>query len=280
MQTLKTIAEFRAARRALTGTLGFVPTMGYLHEGHISLVERAKAENTHVVASIFVNPTQFGPAEDFARYPRDPEHDLDMLQRAGVALVYMPPVEEMYPPDAQTAIEVASLSNLLEGEHRPGHFRGVATVVAKLFNIVTPDRAYFGQKDAQQVAVIRRMAQDLNFPIEIVAVPTRRAPDGVALSSRNVYLNKVERAAASILIQALSTARDRAIGGERNGPALRKLMEDVLSTEPLAQVEYVSAADADTLQELDNASDCAILLSTAVRFGNTRLIDNVVVPAI
>ncbi len=280
MQILKTIAEFRAARRALTEMLGFVPTMGYLHEGHISLVERAKAENTHVAASIFVNPTQFGPGEDFTTYPRDPARDLAMFERAGVDFIYMPPVEEMYPPDAQTAVDVVGLSTLLEGEHRPGHFRGVATVIAKLFNIVTPDRAYFGQKDAQQVAVIRRMTQDLNFPIEIVAVPTRRAPDGVALSSRNVYLNKVEREAAPILIQALSTARDRAIGGERNGPALRKLMEDVLSTEPLAQVEYVSAADADTLQELDGTSDRAILLSMAVRFGKTRLIDNVVVPAL
>jgi pantoate--beta-alanine ligase len=279
MQILQTVREFRAARRALTGSLGFVPTMGYLHEGHIALVEQARRENDHIAVSIFVNPTQFGPNEDFSRYPRDPDRDTAMLERAGVDLLFMPSVEEIYPTGAQTFVEVTGVSQGLEGERRPGHFRGVATVVAKLFNIVQPDDAYFGQKDAQQVAVIRQMAQDLLFPVEVVVVPTQRAPDGLALSSRNVYLSPEQRAAASVLYKALTAAKARYAQGERNGAALRAAMLDVLNGEPLAQVDYVSAADARTLHELEGASDHPILLSMAVRFGSTRLIDNITLKA-
>lgn len=276
MQILDTIAAFRAERRQLTGSLGFIPTMGYLHDGHLALVERAARDNDQVAVSIFVNPTQFAPGEDFARYPRDPDRDLTLLRSAGVALVYMPGVDEMYPPDAQTVIDVPEVSRGLEGERRPGHFRGVATVVAKLFNIVQPDRAYFGQKDAQQVAVIRRMAADLNMPVEVVVVPTLRAEDGLALSSRNVYLTPEQRTAAPVIYRALSTARDRYQAGVRDGVVLRAIMQDVLSGEPLALIDYVSVADADTLRELDGHSDRPILLSMAVRFGTTRLIDNLI----
>lgn len=276
MQVLETVSDFRIARRGLAGSLGFVPTMGYLHEGHIALVEHARRENDHVAVSIFVNPTQFGPNEDFSRYPRDPERDAAMLRAAGVDLLLMPPVAEIYPSGAQTFVEVTEVTQGLEGERRPGHFRGVATVVAKLFNIVQPDRAYFGQKDAQQVAVIRQMVKDLLFPLQMVVVPTLRAPDGLALSSRNVYLNPEQRAAAPVLFRALSAARERYEHGERNGTALRAVMLETLSREPLAQVDYVSAADANSLRELESDSDQPILLSMAVRFGSTRLIDNFV----
>jgi pantoate--beta-alanine ligase len=276
LRTLDTITDFRRERRALTGTLGFVPTMGFLHEGHIALVEQAKRENDHVAVSIFVNPTQFGPNEDFSRYPRDPERDTAMLRAAGVDLLLMPPVKEIYPQDAQTFVEVTDVSQGLEGERRPGHFRGVATVVAKLFNIVQPDRAYFGQKDAQQVAVVARMVRDLLFPVELVIVPILRASDGLALSSRNVYLNGEQRAAAPILYKALSAARERYEQGIHSGPALREMMRNVLATEPGAVIDYVSAADAETLRELDGTTERPILLSMAVRIGTTRLIDNLV----
>lgn len=275
----ETISAFRQARRSLTGTLGFVPTMGYLHEGHLALVARAAAENDHVAASIFVNPTQFGPKEDFQAYPRAPERDLAMLEQAGVALVFMPTVAEMYPPGHQFVIEPGPIAQGLEGAQRPGHFRGVATVVAKLFHIVGPDRAYFGQKDAQQVAVIRQMVRDLDFPVHVVTVPTERAADGLALSSRNVYLDPAQRAAAPALYRALRAAAAAYAGGERSADALRALMLTVLHGEPLAQPEYVSVADAATLQEIDQAPiDRPVLLSMAVRFGRTRLIDNLVLP--
>lgn len=276
MKTLETIPEFRWERRRLPGTVGFVPTMGFLHEGHLALVEQAKRENDHVVVSIFVNPTQFGPNEDFSRYPRDTERDTALLRAANVDLLLMPSVAEMYPTGAQTFIEVEQVSQGLEGERRPGHFRGVATVVAKLFNIVQPSRAYFGQKDAQQVAVVRQMVRDLLFPLELIVVPTQRAPDGLALSSRNVYLTPEQRAAAPVLFRALSAARERYENGVQSGPALREIMRNVLATEPGAQVDYVSAADANTLRELDGTTDQPILLSMAVRVGTTRLIDNLV----
>jgi len=274
MQVIETIAEFRAARKALAGSLGLVPTMGYLHAGHLELVSRAAAENDQIAVSIFVNPTQFGPHEDYTAYPRDPDHDLSVLRDAGVALVFMPTVAEMYPPDFQTYVEVTGVSQGLEGERRPGHFRGVATVVTKLFNVVQPDRAYFGQKDAQQVAVIRRMVHDLAMPLEIVVVPTVRAPDGLALSSRNSYLAPEQRLAAPVLYRALMAAQQRYAAGERSPNVLRKTMRDALAGEPLASIEYVSAAAADTLRELDAPTDHPILLSMAVRIGRTRLIDN------
>src|SRR5947209_3208525 len=207
MDVLNTIAAFREARRALNGSLGLVPTMGYLHEGHLSLVRAAKEANDDVAISIFVNPTQFGPNEDFTTYPRDPDRDLAMLRDAGVELVFMPEPAEMYPEGFETSVDVGSVSEPLEGTARPGHFRGVATVVLKLFNIVQPQRAYFGQKDAQQVVVIRKMVVDLNFPLEIVVAPTMREPDGLAMSSRNVFLRERERQAALALFNSLSAAR-------------------------------------------------------------------------
>ncbi len=277
MQVVRTIAEVRAIRRALPGTWGFVPTMGYLHEGHLSLVRRARAENDHVAVSIFVNPTQFGPHEDYSRYPRDLERDLRLLEPLGVDLVFAPSVEEMYPPGFQTWVIVEGVSRPLEGAARPGHFRGVATVVTKLFNIVQPDRAYFGQKDAQQAVVIRRMVQDLNIPVEIVVCPTVREPDGLAMSSRNTYLNPEERRAATVLFRALQAAKARYEQGERDAERLREAMREVIQAEPLARLDYVSVADPETLQELDRVEDRA-LLSLAVYIGKTRLIDNILLP--
>lgn len=278
MQIINSIAQFRAARAMQEGggTLGFVPTMGYLHAGHLALIRQAKADNQHVVASIFVNPTQFGPTEDFASYPRDMARDQVLLAEAGVDLLFAPSVEEMYPAGFQTFVEVTGVSQGLEGERRPGHFRGVATVVAKLFNITQPTRAYFGQKDAQQVAVIRRMVRDLAMPLDLVVVPTLREADGLAMSSRNTYLTPEQRAAAPVLYRALSTARQRYEQGERDPAALRQALLAVLQTEPLAQTDYVSVADADTLTELEEPITQPILLSMAVRIGRPRLIDNMV----
>lgn len=276
MQVIETISNLRAARRALVGTVGLVPTMGYLHQGHLALVEQAARENEHVIVTIFVNPTQFGPNEDFSRYPRDTERDLALLRSAQVDAVFLPSVDEMYPSGFQTSIEVSGVSQGLEGERRPGHFRGVATVVGKLFNLVQPDRAYFGQKDAQQAAVIRRMAADLAFPMQVIIVPTQREANGLALSSRNVYLSETERAAAPVLFRALKAAQARYSEGIRDAETLRQTMREVLAREPLAEVEYVSAADAETLQELRGISQRPILLSMAVRFGRTRLIDNLI----
>jgi pantoate--beta-alanine ligase len=249
--------------------------MGYLHEGHLSLVERAKAENRRVLVSIFVNPSQFGPSEDLSKYPRDLERDLSLLRPLGVDLVWTPTAEIMYPPGYQTWVEVEALSKGLEGAMRPGHFRGVGTVVAKLFNATQPDKAYFGQKDAQQVAVIRRMATDLNFPLEVIVCPTHREADGLAMSSRNVYLNVDERRAAVVLFRALSAAKELHEAGERDAERLRARMKETLAGEPLAQAQYVSCADYDSLEELDTVTGKA-LLSLAVYFGKTRLIDNFV----
>lgn len=277
MRVVFTVQEVRTIRRGTPGTWGFVPTMGYLHEGHLSLIRRARVENDHVAVSIFVNPTQFGPHEDYNRYPRDLERDLRLLEPLQVDLVFVPSVEEMYPPGFQTWVIVEELSRPLEGASRPGHFRGVATVVAKLFNIVQPDRAYFGQKDAQQAVVIRRMVRDLNFPVEIVVCPTVREPDGLALSSRNTYLNPQERQAATVLFRALQAAKARYEAGERDGERLREAMREVLRGEPLARVDYVSVADPETLEELSRVEGPA-LLSLAVYIGNTRLIDNLLLP--
>ncbi|MBX3005352.1 MAG: pantoate--beta-alanine ligase [Anaerolineales bacterium] len=275
MKTVTTLSELRAARAELPGTLGFVPTMGYLHAGHISLVQLAKRDCASVIVSIFVNPAQFGPNEDLAAYPRDIPRDLHMLEEAGVDLVWLPTPEVMYPPGFQTWIDLEEITQPLEGGMRPGHFRGVATVVAKLFNAVGPDKAYFGQKDAQQVAVIKRMALDLNFPLEVVVGPTQREADGLALSSRNKYLNDAERAAAPVLQRALQAAQAAYAAGERSAAALRSLMQRTIEAEPLARLQYVSCAHPLTLQELDTITEGA-LLSMAVYFGKTRLIDNMV----
>ena len=251
MMIVSTLEELRSARLLLDGTLGLVPTMGYLHEGHLSLVSRAKAECTYVAVSIFVNPTQFGPNEDLSKYPRDLERDLHLLEDAGVDLVWTPAPEDMYPTGFQTWVEVGQMTLPLEGAQRPGHFRGVTTVVSKLFNAVGPAKAYFGQKDAQQAAIIRQMTRDLNFPVEIVVCPIMREPDGLALSSRNVYLSPEERKAATVLSHALSSAKSAYDRGERNAGKLRQVMQDTLASEPLARMQYVSCADYDTLQELD-----------------------------
>ncbi len=277
MQTVTTLSDLRTVRASLTGVFGLVPTMGYLHEGHLSLVRRARAECDHVGVSVFVNPAQFGPHEDLAAYPRDLDRDLSLLEPLGVNVVWTPTPEVVYPPGFQTWVTVEQVAAPLEGRHRPGHFRGVATVVAKLFNAFTPDKAYFGQKDAQQIVVIKRMAQDLNFPLEIVVCPTVREPDGLALSSRNVYLNSEERRAATALYHALSAAKARYDAGERDAEMLRAVMSSTIAAEPLAREEYVSAADPDTLAELERVEQ-GVLLSLAVRIGKTRLIDNFLLP--
>ncbi len=273
MRVVSKLSEVRKIRRELPGAWGLVPTMGYLHAGHISLVEKARAENDLVGASIYVNPTQFGPREDLAAYPRDLDRDLRLLEQSGTDLVWVPNDEEVYPPGYQTYVEVGEVTKVLEGAARPGHFRGVATIVAKLFNIFLPDRAYFGQKDAQQVAVIRQMIRDLDFPVELIVCPIVREADGLALSSRNVYLTNQQRAAAPVLYHALSAARAAWEAGERDGERLRAAMGLVLDGEPQAQPEYVSAADPETLAELGRASR-GVLLSMAVRIGKARLIDN------
>ena len=275
MKTVETLEELRKARKRLPGPIGLVPTMGYLHEGHFSLANKARAECASVVASIFVNPTQFGPEEDLDSYPRDTPKDLKMLEAAGVDLVWIPSPVVMYPEGFQTWVEVEGVGKPLEGAMRPGHFRGVTTVVSKLFNGVLPQKAYFGQKDAQQAVVIKQMTKDLNFPIEIVVCPTVREGDGLAMSSRNIFLKKDERQASTVLYQALRAAEKAYNDGERNGESLRKIMEDTIKTEPLARVQYISCADTKTLQEQDKVIEGA-LLSMAVFVGKTRLIDNMV----
>jgi pantoate--beta-alanine ligase len=275
MKVIETIAQMKAERRKLVGSVGFVPTMGYLHDGHISLVHKARSENLSVIVSIFVNPTQFGPQEDFAAYPRDTKRDLSMLEKEGANIVFMPSVEEMYPERFSTWVNVEKITEGLEGEVRPGHFKGVATVVCKLFNIVEPDKAYFGQKDAQQLVVIRKMAAELNMNLKVVAVPTVREPDGLAMSSRNIYLSKEERQAALVLWKALCLARGNWENGERDAARLRRDMIALIEKEPFAKIDYVSIANPETLEELDTIDKNA-LLSLAVRIGKTRLIDNTI----
>lgn len=273
MQVVGLISEIRALRQQLSGTVGFVPTMGYLHKGHLALVKQARIENSHVIVSIYVNPTQFGSGEDFGTYPRELNHDLELLREEGADIIFVPSDNEMYPPEFYTWVDVEKITERLEGASRPGHFRGVATVVAKLFNIVQPSRAYFGQKDAQQVVVIKRMVSDLNLGIDIVVVPTVREEDGLAMSSRNIYLNPRERQAATILFKALDLARQLRRNGENDANKLRKQMTSLIKKEPLAQIGYVSIADMETLEEL-NLIDGPALASLAVLIGKTRLIDN------
>jgi pantoate--beta-alanine ligase len=275
MEVITTAAAMTARRRALTGTVGLVPTMGYLHEGHLSLVRRARAENDIVIATVFVNPSQFGPHEDLATYPRDLPRDLALLEAEKTDIVFAPATPaEMYPPGYQTWIDLTDLPTKLEGARRPGHFRGVATIVAKLFNLTRPHRAYFGQKDAQQCAVIRRLVADLNFDLEVVVCPTVREPDGLAMSSRNAYLSPEERVRAAVLYRALQAAAAALAAGERDAEALRQVMGQVLAAEPLAQVDYVSIADPETLDELSGELRGPALASLAVRIGRARLIDN------
>jgi pantoate--beta-alanine ligase len=275
MKEVTGVQDVRAWRDALAGSVGLVPTMGFLHAGHVSLVERARRENDHVAVSLFVNPTQFGPAEDLARYPQDLPRDRALLEQAGCDLLFVPGVADIYPHGPGTTVDTGEVSHPLEGERRPGHFAGVATVVLKLLNIVQPHRAYFGQKDAQQLGVIRTMVRDLDVPVEIVGCPTVREPDGLALSSRNSYLDAADRQAAPVLYRALLAARRLWEDGERSGEVLRQAMRRVLAEEPRARVDYVSVADPLTFRELEALSGPA-LLSLAVHVGRARLIDNLV----
>jgi pantoate--beta-alanine ligase len=275
MHLFRTIAELRIWRsQQASRSVGFVPTMGYLHEGHLALVRRARAENETVVVSIFVNPLQFGPQEDYDRYPRDLDRDLYLLEREGVDAVFAPSVSEMYPSGFSTAVVVTGpIAERLEGEARPGHFRGVATVVTRLFGLVQPQRAYFGWKDAQQVLVVQRLVQDLALPVDIVPLPTVREADGLAMSSRNVYLSPEERVAASAIPRALFAALERFRSGERAAAALRELVRRTLTTTPV-RLEYVSVSDLETFQEVECVERPALLL-VAAWIGTTRLIDNV-----
>ena len=279
MRVLDTVDAMAEACRSAQRPLGLVPTMGYLHQGHLALVRRARSENAALAVSIFVNPTQFGPSEDLPTYPRDMDRDLALLKKEGADLVFVPSVGEMYPQGMDTWVEVQGLSQRLEGEYRTGHFRGVATVVAKLLNIVRPDRAYFGQKDGQQTAVVKRLVKDLNMGVDVVVVPTVREADGLAMSSRNVYLSEEERRAAPVLYQALSGAKRLWEGGQHDGEMLRGAVRRMLEKEPLVgEIDYVSVADLATLEELDTVTIPA-MVSVAVWLGKTRLIDNVLLGA-
>ena len=273
MQTIYSFSELRAVRASMRGSFGLIPTMGALHVGHASLVERARQECNYIGTSIFVNPTQFGVGEDFGKYPRTLEKDLVLLESLGADIVFAPRVDAIYPPGYQTWVDVADVTAPLEGKYRPGHFRGVTTVVAKLLNAFTPSKAYFGQKDAQQVVVLKRMVRDLSFPVELMVCPTVREADGLAMSSRNAYLLPAERQAATVLYRSLCAAKEKYDGGERNGEMLRAAMQSMLDREPLAATQYVSAADPETLGELDRIEK-SVLLSLAVQIGKTRLIDN------
>ena len=280
MQIAETISAARAACRSLRASgseLGLVPTMGALHQGHLSLVRAAQESCGAVAASLFVNPRQFGPNEDFSRYPRTYEQDCALLRSAGVSLLFAPPVEEMYPTGADTIVEVERLSNRLDGASRPGHFRGVATVVAKLFHILAPHRAYFGQKDGVQVAVLRKMVRDLNFDLELVVCPTVRDPDGLAVSSRNRYLSEPQRSQALVLSRALRAAEERVAAGERAAPALLACARRVLAEAPEVRLDYLALVDPDTLEDVTELRRPA-MLAVAAFVGGTRLIDNVLLP--
>ena len=273
----KTIEEVRAARWEHPElSWGLVPTMGYLHEGHLSLARYARADNDRVAATIFVNPTQFSPTEDLSSYPRDLARDIKLLEKENVNLVFTPTDEIMYPSDFQTEVNLTRVAKPLEGSSRPTHFLGVATVVAKLFNIFQPTRAYFGQKDAQQTIVLKQMVRDLNFNLDLIVCPTVRESDGLALSSRNKYLNPEQRKAATVVNRALRAAETAVSQGTLSGNQLRQLMTDIITAEPLARLDYVSAADPMTLAELDEVVS-SVLLSTAAFFDKTRLIDNILV---
>ena len=275
MEVTTTIADMRRLRLSLAEPVGFIATMGYLHQGHLSLVRQARADNASVVVSIFVNPTQFAAGEDFNRYPRDLKRDLARLQKEGVDVVFAPSVGEMYPPRSSSRVEVDKLTRRLEGASRPGHFSGVTTVIAKLFNIIQPTKAYFGQKDAQQAIVIRKMAADLNMNLKVITLPTVREPDGLAMSSRNSYLSPEERQAAPVLYRALMLAQGLWEQGEKDAEKIRNEIVKLIKKEPLAAIDYVSIADTETLEELEEVKPPA-LVSLAVKIGSTRLIDNVV----
>jgi pantoate--beta-alanine ligase len=273
MRVIETVADMRDARGRLDGIVGLVPTMGALHAGHEELLRRARADCGAVVVSIFVNPRQFGPGEDYEAYPRDTDGDLEICRRCGVDIVLAPAVAEIYPPGDATTVNPGPLGDILEGAHRPGHFAGVATVVTKLFHIVRPHRAYFGRKDAQQLRVIERIVEDLRLDVKIVPVPTVRDDDGLALSSRNAYLDPAERRAATVLFRALQEAKQRFAAGERDGDRLRQTMRSLLDDELLADPDYVEVVDPATFEPLARAAG-PVLACLAVRIGRARLIDN------
>ena len=277
MNIARSIEEARQLRQALPESVGLVPTMGFLHEGHLSLIRRATAANRSVIVSVFVNPTQFGPAEDYGAYPRDIERDLSLLKAEGVDVAFLPEADALYPPGFDSWVDVGELGTRMEGASRPGHFRGVATVVTKLLHITRPQRAYFGRKDAQQLAVIRQLTRDLDFGVEIVGCPIVRDPDGVAMSSRNTYLSPRQRESATVLSRSLMLATELFQGGERDAAAIRNAMEALIRAEPEAKLDYISIADQNTLEEL-TCIDRPALISLAVRIGPTRLIDNARIP--
>ncbi|MDD4860049.1 MAG: pantoate--beta-alanine ligase [Dehalococcoidales bacterium] len=275
MKIIESISEMKNVRWGMDGPVGFVPTMGYLHEGHISLVQRAKKENASAVVSIYVNPTQFGPKEDLKKYPRDIPRDLAMLEKAGTDVVFIPPDGDMYPTGYNTWVDLEKITERLEGAARPGHFRGVATVCNKLFNIVEPAKAYFGQKDAQQVLVIQKMVRELNMNLDIVVCPTVREPDGLAMSSRNTYLKPDERKAATVLYKSLQLAQKLYDSGERDAGKIRRQMTEFIQKESLAHIEYISIANVNTLDEQEKIAPPS-LVSMVVRIGAPRLLDNII----
>ena len=278
MVLCETVVEMHAACRSLRNaehTLGLVPTMGALHAGHLSLVAAARSECDAVVASIFINPTQFGPGEDYETYPRDFDEDCRKLESAGVHALFAPPVEEMFPPGNSTFVDTGEVGTRLDGASRPGHFRGVATIVARLFHIVRPDRAYFGQKDAAQAAVLRHMVRDLNFPVQLIVCPIIREQDGLAISSRNRYLSSEERSRALILSRALAAAQQLADTGEARAEVLREAMMKTFATDQEVRVDYATVVDPETLLPLDDITHGA-LVAVAAWIGSTRLIDNTV----
>jgi pantoate--beta-alanine ligase len=280
MKVIHSIQELRQALQPLrTGTIGLVPTMGYLHRGHQSLMERARQECDTVVASVFVNPLQFGPHEDYDRYPRDLERDAAVAEAVGVDYLFAPGVKEMYPSEPLTTVTLRRITEPLCGASRPGHFDGVATVVTKLFHLVQPDKAYFGLKDAQQVAVIQRMTEDLNFPVEIVPCPTVREPDGLAMSSRNVYLSPEERKQATVLYRALRLTKEQIETGSLTRAAdVTAFLEETIRSQPLADIDYVQVLTYPQLEPVDHLANKRIIMAVAVRFGSTRLIDNLILP--
>jgi len=275
VKVVRTIADMKKLRRQCRGSVGLVPTMGYLHEGHLELARRAKSENPVAVATIFVNPTQFGPGEDFKSYPRDLDRDCALLEKVKTDIVFVPSDKEMYPDGYDTWVEVRGITSKLEGKSRPTHFQGVTTVCNKLFNIIEPDSAYFGQKDAQQAIVIQRMVSDLNMNLTVVVCPTVRESDGLAMSSRNTYLTAEERPSAVVLYKSLCLAKDMYAKGERDAAAIKKAMNELISGVPAAKIDYISIADTGTLDEVDTIRG-RVLVSLAVRLGKPRLIDNII----
>lgn len=275
MKIARSISEMKALRKQCTGKVGFVPTMGYLHEGHLQLVKNAKMDNPVVVVSIFVNPTQFAPNEDFKAYPRDFERDCELLRGIDTDIIFAPSDSDMYPPGFNTWVNVQGITQYLEGRSRPTHFQGVTTVCNKLFNIVQPDNAYFGQKDAQQALVIQKMVRELNMNLKIVVCPTVREADGLAMSSRNTYLTPQERPTANVLYRSLMLAQDMYARGERDAARIKSAMTGLILQVPGASIDYVSIADIDNLTEVERISG-RVLVSLAVRIGKPRLIDNIV----